>query len=80
MVQLGLLYYNLGENDKAISQFKKVIENYKSTPEARDAMTGLRNTYVDMNDVETYFAYIKTLDGYGDVNLAEKDSLLYIIG
>ena len=28
-----------------------------------------------MNDVESYFAYVKTLDGYGDVNLAEKDSL-----
>ena len=43
-------------------------------------MTGLRNTYVEMNDVEAYFAYIKTLDGYGDVNLAEKDSLLYTSG
>jgi TolA-binding protein len=80
IVQLGLLYSNLGENDKAIVQYKKVIENYKSTPEARYAMTGLRNTYVEINDVETYFAYIKTLDGYGDVNLAEKDSLLYTSG
>ena len=80
MVQLGLLYYNLGENDKAIAQFKKVIENYKSTPEARYAMTGLRNTYVEINDVEAYFAYVKTLDGYGDVNLTEKDSLLYTSG
>jgi TolA-binding protein len=80
IVQLGLLYYNLGQNDKAISQYKKVIENYKSSPEARDAMTGLRNTYVDMNDVDTYFSYLKTLDGYGDINMAEKDSLLYMSG
>ena len=80
IVQLGLLYYNIGENEKAISQFKKVIENYKSSPEARDAMTGLRNTYVDINDVETYFSYIKTLGGYGDINVAQKDSLLYTSG
>jgi len=80
IVQLGLLYYNLGENEKAISQYKKVIENYKSSPEARDAMTGLRNTYVDLNDVDAYFAYVKTLDGYGDINLAQKDSLLYMSG
>jgi TolA-binding protein len=80
IVQLGLLYYNLGENEKAIAQYKKVIENYKSTPEARDAMTGLRNTYVDLNEVDTYFAYVKTLDGYGDINLAQKDSLLYMSG
>lgn len=80
MVQLGLLYYNLGENEKAIAQYKRVIENYRSTPEARDAMTGLRNTYVDMNDVDTYFAYVKTLDGYGDINMAQKDSLSYTSG
>ena len=80
MVQLGLLYSNLGENDKAIVQYKKVIENYKSTPEARNAMTGLKNTYVEINDVESYFAYTKTLQGYGDVNLTEKDSLLYTSG
>ena len=80
IVQLGLLYYNLGENEKAISQYKKVIENYKSSPEARDAMTGLRNTYVDLNDVDAYFVYVKTLDGYGDINLAQKDSLLYMSG
>jgi TolA-binding protein len=79
-VQLGLLYYNLGENEKAIAQYKKVIENFKSTPEARDALTGLRNTYVDLNDVDTYFSYVKTLDGYGNINLAEKDSLLYMSG
>ncbi len=80
MVQLGLLYYNLGQNEKAISQFKTVIENFKSTPEARYAITGLRNTYVDMNDVDSYFTYIKTLDGYGDINLAAKDSLVYTSG
>ena len=80
MVQLGLLFYNLGENERAISQYKKVIENFKSTPEARYAITGLRTIYVDINDVEAYFAYIKTLDGYGDVNLAQKDSLLYTSG
>lgn len=77
IVQLGLLYFNTGENQKAIAQFKKAIENYKSTPEARSALTGLRNTYVEMNDVEEYFTYVKTLNGFGDVNMAEKDSLLY---
>jgi len=79
IVQLGLLYYNQGENEKSVAQFKKVIENYQSTPEARYALTGLKNTYVEMNDVESYFSYVKSI-GYGDVNMAEKDSLLYISG
>lgn len=79
IVQLGLLYYNQGENEKSVAQFKKVIENYPSTPEARYAMTGLKNTYVEMNDVESYFAYVRSR-GQGDVNAAEKDSLLYASG
>lgn len=80
MVQLGLLYYNLGDDEKAVTQYKKVIESFRSTPEARYAMTGLKNTYIEMNDVEAYFSYIRTLEGYGDVNIAEKDSLLYTSG
>jgi TolA-binding protein len=43
-------------------------------------MTGLKTTYVEMNDVEAYFAYVKSLDGYGDVSSSERDSLLYISG
>jgi TolA-binding protein len=80
LVQLGLLYYNTGQNDKAVEQYKKVIANYRATPEARSAMTGLRNAYVEMNDVESYFSYARTIQGYGDINLAEKDSLLYASG
>ncbi len=80
IVQLGLLYYNQGENDKAIAQFKKVIENYKSTPEARYAVTGLKNAYVDNNDVDAYFSYIKTVEGYDNIDMSEKDSLLYMSG
>lgn len=79
IVQLGLLYYNQGENEKSVAQYKKVIENYPSTPEARYAMTGLRNTYVEMNDVDSYFSYVKSR-GQGDINAAERDSLLYTSG
>ncbi len=59
IVQLGLLYYNLGENEKAISEYKKVIEKYKSSTEARDALTGLRNAYVDLNEVDCLFFICK---------------------
>ena len=79
IVQLGLLYYNQGENEKSVAQFKKVIENYPSTPEARYAMTGLKNAYVEMNDVESYFSYVRNL-GFGDVSVTERDSLLYVSG
>jgi len=80
IIQLGLLYFDTGENEKAIKQFKTVIENYSSTPEARYALTGLKNAYIEINDVDSYFAYVKSLKGFGDVTQSEKDSLLYVSG
>ncbi len=79
-VQLGLLYYNLGDNQKAISQFKTVIQNYPTTDEARSAIMGIKNAYIDMNDVDGYYAYYKTLTGFGDVNVSERDSMLFKSG
>ncbi len=80
MVQLGLIYYNSGDNQRAISQFRKVVENYRSTPEARNAVTGLRNAYTDMDDVEGYFAYMRTVEGFGDVEATTRDSMTYVAG
>jgi TolA-binding protein len=80
MVQLGLIYYNAGDNAKAVAQFKKVIENFGDTPEARNAVNGLRNAYSDMDDIDAYFAYMKTVRGFGDIEASSRDSLTYISG
>jgi TolA-binding protein len=80
MVQLGLIYYNAGDNEKAIAQFRKVIENYRNTPEARNAVNGLRNAYTDMDDVESYFAYMKNVEGLGDIEATTRDSMTYTAG
>jgi len=80
MVQLGLIYYNAGDNGKAVAQFKKVIETYRNTPEARNAVNGLRNAYTDMDDVESFFAYMKNVEGLGDIEASTRDSMLYISG
>jgi len=79
-VQLGLLYYNLGDNQKAIAQYKIVIEKYSNTDEARSSLMGLKNAFIDMNDVDGYYSYYKTLTGYGDINLSERDSMLFKSG
>jgi TolA-binding protein len=80
MVQLGLIYYNAGDNTKAIAQYKKVIENFRDTPEARNAVNGLRNAYTDMDDVESYFAYMKNVQGFGNIEASTRDSMTYISG
>ena len=80
MVQLGLIYYNAGDNAKAVEQFKKVIENFGGTPEARNAVNGLRNAYSDMDEVDAYFAYMKTVKGFDDIEASSRDSMTYISG
>lgn len=76
-IQMGLEYYNTDENDKALTMYKKVIENYSNTAEAKDAYTGLKNVYLDMNDVNNYYAYLKERGNQGDFRITEQDSLMY---
>ena len=79
-LQIGLIYYNRNDYKDAIKSYKQLIEKYPGTPEARNALTGLKNAYVDMNDVEAYFAYARKLGGFANVSQAEEDSLMYISG
>lgn len=76
-IQMGLVYYNNDQNDKALAVYKKVIENYSSSPEAKDAFTGLKTVYLDMNDVNNYYAYLKDRGNQGDFRITEQDSLMY---
>ena len=80
LLQTGLVSYNRNDYQTAIRNFKKVLEKYPGTPEARYALTGLKNVYVDINDVESYFSYARKLGSFANVDLAEEDSLMYISG
>ncbi len=77
-LQLGLLHYGIDENEKALKAYKSVVERYPGTAEVGDALLGIKNIYVDMNNVDEYFAYAKQSGGVGDVSIAEQDSLTYM--
>ncbi len=78
LLQLGLIDYNRSRNQDAIGYYKKVAEGYPGTPEARSALAGLRNIYLDMNDIDSYVAYTRTLGDYASVTISEQDSLTYM--
>lgn len=77
LLQLGLICYNQDKNQDAAAYYKKVIESYPGTSYARDASMGLKTVYVDMNDVDAYFAYLDKAGLSGDVSKTEQDSLTY---
>ena len=80
MIQMGLAHYNSGNNSEAIKFYKDVIENYTGSIESKNALTGLKNVYVEMNDVETYFDYTRSLGDFARISPTEKDSLTYVSG
>jgi len=80
LLQTGLVCYNQNKYKDAIHNYKQLLEKYPGTSEARNALTGLKNVYVDMNNVDAYFTYARKLGGFANVTTAEEDSLLYISG
>lgn len=77
-VQLGLLYYNGNQWQKAVEAYKKVIRDYPGSEEARVALQDLKSVYIDLDDVGAYAAYANSLDGSLRMDVSEQDSLTYI--
>jgi TolA-binding protein len=77
LLHLGLVYYNQDKNQDAIGYYKQVIEKYPGTDDSRNAIQGLKTVYIEMNDVDTYFAYMQKTGTNVDVRFTEQDSLTY---
>jgi len=75
-LKAGLIYYNSGLNDLAIQTFKGVVEDYPGTSESKEALSSLRNVYVEMGNANEYIAYTNTLS-YANISVSEKDSIIY---
>lgn len=75
LIQLGLFYKNSGNNTEALRYYKKVVNDYPGTPESSIALRSIKDIYVDMNQVDTYLAYVENI-GEG-VSVSEQDSLVY---
>ncbi len=77
LLQMGLIHYNRNQNREALDLYKKIVAQYPGTSEARSALAGIRNIYVDINDVDGYLAYTRTLGDFANVTVSEQDSLTY---
>ena len=75
--ELGLIYQNLGNDAEALRYYKMVVEQYPSSPQAKDAMIGIRNIYVDRNDIDSYFAFARASGVETDMTVVGRDSLSF---
>lgn len=79
LIKMGFVYYNNKQYDRAIRTLKEVVGKYPASLEAREAMNVLQNVYMDIDKVDEYFAYAKSLD-FIQVSTSEEDSLTFISG
>lgn len=79
LVQLGLLYFNADNNSSAIKYYKLAVTNYSGTQEAKDALFGLKNIYIEMGKIDEYSSFVDGLQGnVPRLSVNEKDSLSFI--
>lgn len=77
LVQLGLVSYNSNDFKGSVNYYKQVIEKSPNSPETQAALAGMKNSYVELNDVDSYFAYANKLGSGVQVSVSEQDSLSY---
>ncbi len=75
---LGLAYRNLGKDDKALANYKKVVASSKGSVAAHNALDEIRNIYVDQNKVDDYFDYAASVGMTDDIGTMQRDSLGFV--
>ncbi|MDE7344995.1 MAG: tetratricopeptide repeat protein, partial [Alistipes sp.] len=74
---LGLAYFNLGDQKKSMHYYDMVVKAAPHSPEAREAMQGIREIYVSDGDIDGYFKYAAQEGLESDVTSISRDSLSF---
>lgn len=65
LLQLGLVSYNLANQEASVNYYKQVFANNPTEAEANAALSALEEIYVrDMGRADLYFAFLETIPGY----------------
>jgi tetratricopeptide (TPR) repeat protein len=77
LLRQGLAFYNTNDNERALTKFRKVADDYPSSEEALQAVATARLIYIDLGRVDEYAAWVKKLD-YVNVTDTELDNTAYL--
>lgn len=61
MLDIGILYNGIEENQQAITSLKDVVRHFKGSKESKTALKILQNIYTEINDPDGYFDFIRSL-------------------
>ena len=74
---LGLAYLNLGDKQKSLGYYDRVVASSPQSSEAKEAMQGIREIYVSDGDVDAYFEYAAKAGMESDLTALSRDSLSF---
>ncbi len=78
LTDLGLAYLNLGDKTRSQKYYEQAVDAAPHSPEARDAMQGIREIYVSRGDVDGYFDYAARVGMESDLTQLSRDSLSFV--
>ncbi|MGN0002050.1 MAG: tetratricopeptide repeat protein [Sphingobacterium composti] len=73
LLTIGLVQYNQDNTDAARQTFERVVSEYATTDEAKQAIRSIENIYLDKGDASGYIRYA-TSTNIGNLSQAEQDS------
>jgi TolA-binding protein len=76
LVTIGLIDYNAGNDDLAIESFKRVVQDYSSTDEAKLALKQIEKVYTDKGDAQTFINYAAAVP-IANYTAAEQENIMY---
>ncbi|PKH49229.1 hypothetical protein CXF68_00345 [Tenacibaculum sp. Bg11-29] len=76
LLRQGLLYYINNDSKKALEKYKEVVTKHPNSKEARQAVTNVKNVYIDIGEVDEYAAWVKNVK-FVNVTDAELDNATY---
>lgn len=78
LADLGLAYRNTGNNEAAMTTYKRIVATNKGSLAAHNALGEIRNIYIERNDVDGFFAYADGVGMSGDLGGVQRDSLSFV--
>jgi len=76
LLKMALAYYNSDDNSNALKYYKQVVEKYPGTSEAMEALTGIKNIYIEQGNPQAYFDYAQNIPN-ANVSMGAQDSITY---
>lgn len=79
LFKLGLIEYNLGNSDDALTYYGQILRNNPTSQESSNALAAIEEIYViDRGDPDGYFRVLESVPGM-KIGQRQKDSLQYSV-